>query len=247
MQVEILADYPAVSERAAAIVAEQIRQKPTSVIGFATGSTPVLMYEILVQMHRNQHLDFSEIISFNLDEYVGIPAEHDQSYHTFMWKHLFGHINIKPTRVHIPDGMATDLHASCAIYEDAIAHCGRIDLQILGIGSNGHIAFNEPGSPHVSRTRVMDLTEKTIVDNARFFDRPEDVPRRAITMGIGTILEARQILLAGCGQHKASAVAAALEGDVTLAMPASALQHHDGAHILLDRAAAAQLRHSWQA
>ncbi len=245
MQVEIFDDYPAVSERAAAIVAEQIRQKPTSVIGFATGSTPVLMYEILVQMHRNQNLDFSEIISFNLDEYVGIPAEHAQSYHTFMWEHLFRHINITPTRIHIPDGMVKDLRACCADYEDAIARCGGIDLQILGIGSNGHIAFNEPGSTHGSRTRVMDLTEKTIADNARFFDRPEDVPRRAITMGIGTILEARQVLLTGCGEHKAGAVAAALEKDVTTAMPASALQHHDGALILLDRAAASQLRQAW--
>lgn len=245
MQVEIFDDYPAVSKRAAAIVAEQIRRKPRSVLGLATGSTPVLMYEILVQMHRDHHLDFSEIISFNLDEYVGIPAEHAQSYHTFMWEHLFRHINISPTRVHIPDGMARDLHACCAAYEDAIAHCGGIDLQILGIGSNGHIAFNEPGAPHRSRTRVIDLTEKTIADNARFFDRPEDVPRCAITMGIDTILETRQILLAACGEHKASAVAAALEGTVTPVMPASALQHHDRTYILLDRAAASQLQRAW--
>lgn len=227
MKVEILQDYGAVSERAAQVVADAIRQAPRCVLGLATGSTPVGLYARLLTMG----VDFSSVTTFNLDEYVGLAACHVQSYRYFMWQHLFTPAGMQPEQVHFPDER----------YEEQIVRAGGIDLQILGIGSNGHIAFNEPGSSHASRTRTVELSAQTIRDNARFFDRAEDVPKKAVSMGIGTILEARRILLMATGAAKAPAISAALEGPVTERVPASALQGHDSVHVLLDKEAASRL------
>ena len=241
MLVEVFPDYEAISGRAAEIVTDQIRRKPDSVIGFATGSTPLGLYKGLIQNHTKHGLDFSKITTFNLDEYVRLSPDHDQSYHYFMRKNLFDYVNVTPARVHIPQGMADDVDAFCAWYERRIEQVGGIDLQILGIGGNGHIAFNEPGSSLGSRTRIKTLTQKTIEDNARFFDDPAQVPRYAITMGIGTIMDARKVLLLGSGAGKVNAIKATLEGPITAMVPATIVQLHRHAHILIDEAAAATL------
>ena len=194
-------------------------------------------------MHEEEGLDFSRVTTFNLDEYAGLDKDHPQSYHAFMWKELFSRINVDARRVHIPDGMADDIPASCAAYERAIAAAGGIDLQVLGIGSDGHIGFNEPTSSFASRTRIKTLTRQTVADNARFFEGDETkVPRHCITMGIGTIMDARMILLLAFGEGKARAVATSVEGPVAAIMPASFLQHHPSAKVFVDEAAAAELK-----
>ncbi|MFH1068449.1 MAG: glucosamine-6-phosphate deaminase, partial [Candidatus Glassbacteria bacterium] len=196
MEVVIKETYEQVSRLAAEQVAELVHHKPRAVLGLATGSTPLGCYRELIRMHRQGNLDFSQIVTFNLDEYVGLPEDNDQSYHYFMWENLFKHINIVPANVHIPDGNAKDLKDACDEYEMEIDDHGGVDLQILGIGTNGHIAFNEPGSSLGSRTRIKTLTEQTRRDNARFFAQLDQVPKYCVTMGIGTILEARKIVLA---------------------------------------------------
>lgn len=243
MLVEVFPDYEAMSDRAAEIVTDQIRRKPDSVIGFATGSTPLGLYKRLIETHQERGLDFSKITTFNLDEYIGVSPSHDQSYHYFMWKNFFSHVNVTPSRVHMPQGMADDVEAFCEWYEERIEQAGGIDLQILGIGANGHIAFNEPGSSLGSRTRIKTLTQKTIEDNARFFDDPAEVPRYAITMGIGTIMDAKKILLVGSGSSKADAIKATLEGPITAMVPATIVQLHRHAYVLLDEAAASKLHY----
>ena len=192
-----------VSGTGAKFVASLVRRKPTCVLGLATGSTPLGMYAELIRMHREEELDFSRVVTFNLDEYVGLGPTHPQSYRFFMQHNLFDHINIDPRNTHVPDGRALDFEAYCEKYEKMIRDEGGIDLQVLGIGSDGHIAFNEPGSSLGSRTRLKTLTEETVRDNARFFGGEEAVPRLAITMGVGTILESRQCLLLACGSEKA--------------------------------------------
>ena len=241
MLVEVLDNYDAISARAAEIVTTQIRRKPDSVIGLATGSTPLGLYKHLIENHRERGLDFSKIKTFNLDEYVSLPPEHPQSYHYFMWQNLFKHINVPPSSIYIPHGMADDIQEFCDWYELQIKKSGGIDLQILGIGANGHLAFNEPGSSLGSRTRIKTLTQKTVRDNARFFDKSEDVPIYAITMGIGTIMDARTLLLLASGPNKADAVRAALEGPVTGMCPATIVQTHRFAHVLVDTEAASKL------
>ena len=243
MLVELVSDYEALSDRAAEIVTDQIRRKPDSVIGFATGNTPLGLYQRLIHNHNERGLDFSKITTFNLDEYVSLSPDHDQSYHYFMWKNLFDHVNVTPSQVYIPQGMADDIDYFCAWYENQIEHAGGIDLQILGIGANGHIAFNEPGSSLGSRTRIKTLTQKTIVDNARFFDDPDEVPHFAITMGIGTIMDAKKILLLGSGSGKAHAIQSTLEGPITAMVPATIVQLHRHAHVLVDEEAAAKLQY----
>ena len=243
MLVEVFPDFEAISDRAAEIVTNQIRKKPDSVIGFATGGTPLGLYKRLIRNHKERGLDFSKITTFNLDEYVGLSPHHDQSYHYFMWTNLFYHVNVDPSHVHIPQGMADDIDGFCTWYEQKIEQAGGIDLQILGIGGNGHIAFNEPGSSLGSRTRIKTLTEKTITDNARFFDDPEQVPRYAITMGIGTIMDAKNLLLLGSGEGKANAIKTTLEGPITAMVPATIVQLHQHAHILIDEAAASSLEY----
>ena len=243
MEIIIKKDAAAGSCAAARVVARLVREKPDAVIGLATGSTPLLLYKELIRMHRQEGLDFSKVTTFNLDEYIGLPAEHEQSYHRFMQDNLFSLINIKKKNTHIPDGMTKNVTAFCAAYEQSIDDAGGIDLQVLGIGSDGHVGFNEPTSSFASRTRIKTLTRQTVVDNARFFGGDEaKVPHHCITMGIGTIMDARMNLMLAFGGNKAQAVAATVEGPVAAIMPASILQHHPNAKLFIDEAAAAGLK-----
>ena len=243
MEIVIKKTSQAASETAARIVRRLVREKPDAVLGLATGSTPLSLYRELVRMHRDEGLDFSRVSTFNLDEYIGLPRDHAQSYHRFMWAHLFSQINIRAENVRIPDGMTTDVPACCAAYEQAIEAAGGIDLQVLGIGSDAHVGFNEPTSSFASRTRIKSLTRQTLLDNARFFDGDENrVPRHCITMGIGTIMDARRIIMLAFGESKAEAIAATVEGPVAAITPASILQHHREAKIIVDDAAASMLQ-----
>jgi glucosamine-6-phosphate deaminase len=242
--VEILIhdSYDLLCRAAAKTVAHVLNAKPNAVLGLATGATPVGLYQELVRMHRDEGLDFSQVTTFNLDEYVGLSRTHPKSYHFFMHEHLFRHINVPKQNVYIPSGTTDNYQAFCKWYEQRIVECGGIDLQVLGIGGDGHIAFNEPGSSLGSRTRIKTLARQTIEDNAQYFDRPDDVPIYAITMGVGTILEARQIMLLANGAKKATAIAAAIEGPVTSMCTASALQMHRDTTFFLDREAAGRLK-----
>ncbi len=241
MEIIIKDKYEDLCHEAARVVAQVVNSKPNAVLGLATGSTPVGVYRELIRLHQEEGLDFSQVTTFNLDEYAGLPRSHPQSYHFFMQDKLFGQINVPPQNIYIPSGTTDNFRAFCQWYEARIEECGGIDLQILGIGSDGHIAFNEPGSSLGSRTRIKTLAQQTIEDNARFFDKLEDVPIYAITMGVGTILEARQILLLANGENKAAAIKSAIEGPVTSQCTASALQLHRDTTIYLDTAAAAEL------
>jgi len=228
--------------RAAALeVAHVLNAKPNAVLGMATGSTPLGLYKELVKMHRAGELDLSHVTTFNLDEYVGLPVTHPQSYHYFMHENFFKHVNIPPQNIHIPSGTTTNYPAFCQWYEDRIKEAGGIDLQILGIGSDGHIAFNEPGSSLSSRTRLKTLARQTIDDNARFFNDRSEVPIYAITMGVGTIMEAREVILLASGSNKADAIGKAVEGPVTAMITASALQMHPSTRVYVDDAAAEKL------
>jgi len=242
MEVVVLPNYEEMSRAAAQIVADVLNAKPNAVLGMATGSTPLGLYQELVRMHREEGLDFAQVTTFNLDEYVGLRPDHPQSYHYFMHENFFRHVNIAPGNIYIPSGTTSNYRSFCEWYERRIQECGGIDVQILGIGSDGHIAFNEPGSSLSSRTRLKTLAKSTIDDNARFFARKEDVPIYAITMGVGTILEARKLVLLASGQNKAAAVAAMIEGPVTSMITASALQLHPDAKVFLDESAAGQLK-----
>lgn len=244
MEVIILPDAAATGIAAAGVIAKQLRTRPRSVLGLATGSSPLPLYAELARMHREEGLDFSKATSFNLDEYVGIAPDHPQSYRRFMQTNFFDHVNIARANTHVPDGVAEDIPAACAAYEDAIAKAGGIDVQVLGIGANGHIGFNEPGSSLRSRTRFKTLTEQTCRDNARFFSSKDEVPRHCMTMGIGTILESKQCLMLATGRGKADAVAAMIEGPLSAFCPASALQLHPAAKIFIDEAAAAKLAYT---
>ena len=229
------------STLAARHVARLVRAKPNAVLGLATGHTPLLLYRELVRLHEQEGLDFSQVTTFNLDEYVGLAAEHPASYHAFMQEHLFSRINIRPDNIHIPDGLTADIPAFCRSYEEAIRTAGGIDLQVLGIGSDGHIGFNEPSSSLASRTRIKTLTAETRRDNAGAFGNPDQVPFHVITMGVGTIMDAREVLMLAFGEKKADAVAAAVEGPITAMNPASILQMHPVAKCLTDEPAAARL------
>jgi len=241
MLVIVKENYDAMSKEAARLVADRLRKKPNLVLGLATGSTPLGLYKELIRMHRDEGLDFSKVTTFNLDEYVGLPPSHDQSYHYFMHENLFKDINLDVRHIHVPQGMAKDIDAFCDWYEKRIQECGGIDLQVLGIGGNGHIAFNEPGSSLGSRTRIKTLTGTTRMDNARFFKNQEEVPRYAITMGVGTIMDARELLLVANKTSKADAVKAAVEGPITAMCPASIIQMHQKAYVFVDAPAASKL------
>lgn len=241
MLVYIKENFDDMSKEGARIVADLVRKKPNCVLGFATGGTPLGMYKELIRLHKSEGLDFSKVTTFNLDEYVGLPPEHDQSYHYFMWENLFKHINVDQRFVHIPMGMAQDIPAFCEWYEAQIERAGGIDLQILGIGANGHIAFNEPGSSLGSRTRIKTLTGTTREANARFFKSPDEVPKYAITMGVGTIMDAKQLLLLASGDGKAEAIATTCEGPITAKCPATIVQMHRYAFVIVDKAAASKL------
>ena len=238
----IVKDCDELSERAAEIIADAIRNKPNVVLGLATGDTPVGCYQELIRMHREEELDFSKVVTFNLDEYVGLPPSHPQSYRYFMNENLFKHVNIEMKNTHVLDGLSDDPAQTCREFEEAIKRAGGIYLQLLGIGANGHIAFNEPGSPSDSRTRVVDLSEQTRKDNARFFRSIDEVPRQALSMGIVTIMEARKIVLLASGTKKAEAVAKSVEGPITTDVPASILQKHPDCTFILDEEAASKLR-----
>jgi glucosamine-6-phosphate deaminase len=238
MEIIVQPDQESATEVAARIIAHLLAKKPDAVLGLATGSTPLLLYQRLVAMR----LDWSRVRTFNLDEYIGLPQAHPQSYHSFMWENLFKHINIRRENVHLPDGQAKDVPRFCEDYEQRIVAAGGIDLQVLGIGTDGHIGFNEPTSSLASRTRIKTLTQQTCADNARFFGSVADVPKHVITMGIGTIMEARHNLLLAFGRQKAGSIAGAVEGPVTSINPASVLQMHPAVTVCLDAEAASGLR-----
>ena len=242
MEIIVKDSVEEMSKTAARVVARTLNAKPDAVLGLATGSTPLGLYKELVRMHQEGGLDFSQVTAFNLDEYVGLTRKDPQSYHYFMHENLFRHINIPEQNIYIPSGTTDNYEAFCKWYEQRIVECGGIDLQILGIGSDGHIAFNEPTSSLGSRTRIKTLARQTIDDNARFFESPEQVPVYAITMGVGTILEAKKIVLLAADESKADAVAAAIEGPVTSMITASALQLHGDVMFIVDRGAAASLQ-----
>jgi glucosamine-6-phosphate deaminase len=238
MEIIIQPTAEAATSVAARLIARLLREKPNAVLGLATGSTPLLLYRELIALK----LDWRKVTTFNLDEYVGLAATHPQSYHSFMWENLFRHTNIARKNVHIPDGMTKDIPKFCATYEKQIRAAGGIDLQVLGIGTDGHIGFNEPSSSLASRTRIKTLTQQTRKDNARFFGSEAAVPHHCITMGIGTIMEARQNLLLAFGPKKARAIAEAVEGPITAMNPASVLQLHPVTKVCLDQAAAVRLK-----
>ena len=219
-------DHDRASQKAANLIAAQIHFKPDSVIGLPTGSTPIETYEKLALMHENGELDFSEVRTFNLDEYLGLPSSDPQSYHYFMHDNLFSKVNIAPDRNHFPDQNAADTEQACHDYEAQIAAHGGMDFMFLGIGSNGHIGFNEPSDEFSTMTNRVALTEDTIQANARFFENPDDVPKEAISMGIKTIMGAKKIILLANGPAKKEAVHQALYGPITPALPASILQVH---------------------
>lgn len=234
-------DYKDMSRKAANILAAQIVMKPDSVLGLATGSTPIGTYDQLVEWYEKGDLDFSDIKSVNLDEYKGLDHENDQSYYYFMHEHLFDRVNIKEENTNVPDGTKEDAQAECGRYEELIRSYGGVDLQLLGLGHNGHIGFNEPAPVFEKETHCVDLTESTIEANKRFFASAEDVPKQAYTMGIGTIMRARKILVVASGEDKADIVAKAFFGDVTPEVPASILQMHPDVIVVLDAAAASKI------
>ena len=211
-------------------------------LALPTGSSPIKMYKELIKLHKEGLISFQNVITFNLDEYIGLSADHPQSYHHFMWNTFFNHIDIKKENVNIPNGMAQDVEAECAAYDQKISDAGGIDLFLGGVGTDGHIAFNEPGSSLASRTRIKTLTAKTIVANSRFFDTVDDVPKTAITVGVGTILESEEILILVDGSHKARALYHAVEGSVNQMWTVSALQLHRRGIIVCDYEACSDLR-----
>ncbi|WP_040507297.1 glucosamine-6-phosphate deaminase [Gluconobacter morbifer] len=226
--------------RAAWMIAHEVRSHASPVLGLATGRTMESIYELLVQQHETAALDFSGVTSFNLDEYVGLPATDPNSYRYYMQKHLFAHVNVPPAQIHVPNGVAPDLDAECAQYEAAIRASGGIGLQLLGIGETGHIGFNEPPSAFDSRTRVVHLDDVTRRQNSGMFGNdPSRVPERALTMGVGTILEARKLLLVAVGEGKASIINTALNGPISEDVSATAIRLHGDCTVILDEAAAA--------
>lgn len=222
------------SSKAADIIADKIKSDKNSVLGLATGSTPVRTYEILIDRVASGDLSFKDVTTFNLDEYAGLSGEHENSYRYFMNDVLFNHIDIDLNNTYIPNGLASDLKKECAEYDASIGKKGPVDLQVLGLGLNGHIAFNEPGSSFEGRTQLTKLTESTIEANARFFDSMDEVPTEAITMGIETILEAKEILLLVHGEAKAAILKEVLNGPVTEEVPGSALQNHPNVTVITD-------------
>jgi glucosamine-6-phosphate deaminase len=242
MEVVILPDAGAVARLSADAVESVLRGRPSPVLGLATGSSPLGTYAELRRRHREEGLSFARATAFLLDEYVGLAAEHPQRYRAVIDAELAAHVDLRATAVHAPDTLADDVPAACAAYERAIAEAGGIDIQLLGIGSDGHLGFNEPGSSLASRTRIKTLTEQTRSDNARFFADPAEIPRHVLTQGLGTIHDARHLVLVALGERKADAVAAAVEGPVSASCPASGLQLHQHATVILDDAAAARLR-----
>ena len=237
MQIYRAKDYEDMSKKAANIIASQVVLKPDCVLGLATGSTPIGAYKNLVEKYEQGDLDFSQVTTVNLDEYKGLPRENDQSYYYFMHDNLFDHVNVKPENAHLPDGTNEDANEECARYEELIRSLGGQDLQLLGLGHNGHIGFNEPDTVFEKTTHCVDLQESTIEANKRFFASADDVPKQAYTMGIGTIMQAKKILVVVSGEDKADTVAKAFFGPVTPEVPASILQFHKDVILVADEAA----------
>ncbi|NLO35760.1 MAG: glucosamine-6-phosphate deaminase [Clostridiaceae bacterium] len=243
MNIRVFDNEAQAGQAAALVIAAQIVKKPDSVIGLATGGTPVLTYQDLARLTKSGILDWDRVTTFNLDEYLGLAGDHEQSFRAFMVKNLFSKVNIKPDAIHIPDGLAKDPEAESLAYERSINTRGGIDLQLLGLGRTGHIGFNEPDSLFSTRTHVVDLTADTISANARFFANPSDVPRQAMTMGIGTIMQAREILMLVTGAEKARAVRGMVCNPVDPQCPGSVLQLHANVTVFLDRPAATAMYH----
>lgn len=241
MQVIVVENYEEMSAKAAQILASHITLKSNSVLGLATGSTVIGMYRELVKLAQQNKLDFKDITTFNLDEYYPIPAENEHSYSYYMHKNLFDLINMKQESIHIPNGSAEHVEEECKHYEAKILASGGIDIQVLGIGRNGHIGFNEPNVSFEARTHRVELDEKTIEDNARFFNSISEVPKQAISMGIKTIMHARKIMLLASGEEKSEAVFQMVYGKIKPELPASILQLHPEVVILLDKEAAKKL------
>lgn len=234
-------DYKDMSRKAANIISAQVIMKPNCVLGLATGSTPIGTYNQLVEWYNKGDLDFSEVTTVNLDEYKGLPRTNDQSYYYFMHQHLFDRVNIDPERTNVPNGMEPDAEKECGRYEELIRSLGGVDLQLLGLGHNGHIGFNEPGEAFEKETHCVDLTESTIEANKRFFASADDVPKQAYTMGIKTIMQAKKILIVVNGESKADIVERAFFGPVTPEVPASILQLHNDVTLVGDEAALAKI------
>lgn len=241
MRIIVVDNYEEMSKTAAKLVASQITLKPNSVLGLATGSTPQGMYQGLVKRYQVGDLDFSECTSFNLDEYYGLDQSNEQSYYYFMQENLFKHINLKPENINIPSGNVDDIEAECVRYEKAIKAAGGIDIQVLGIGVNGHIGFNEPDVKFEAQTHLVELDEQTIESNARFFNSREEVPTKAISMGIKTIMHSRKIVLLANGASKADAIFKTIKGNITPDVPASILQLHLDVTVIIDKEAASLL------
>jgi len=241
MRIIITKDFEDMSRRAAHILAGQLIMKPESVLGIATGSTPIGTYKNLISMYREHLISFEHAVTFNLDEYYGLDASSDQSYRYFMEENLFKHVNIKRENIHIPSGTCSDVKAECELYEESIRHAGGIDMQLLGIGRNGHIGFNEPDVKFEAVTHLVELDEDTILANSRFFKTIDEVPRKAISMGIKTIMHSKKILLLAAGKEKAPTVYHMIYGDIKPELPASVLQIHPDVTVLLDEAAAEEL------
>lgn len=246
MEVIIKNDATTLSAYAARLIRELIRRKPDATLGLATGGTPLLLYRELIRLHREEGLDFSFVSTFNLDEYLGLAPDHPASYHQYMRENFFNHVNVPPANIHIPSGQiqGDEIPEYCRRYEEEIQRAGGIDLQILGIGSDGHIGFNEPSSALTSRTRIKTLSPRTRQDNAPFFAGPGEVPHHVITMGVGTIMEAHHIVLLAFGEKKARAVAETVEGPISALCPSTILQMHPNATLLIDEPAAGKLQRS---
>ena len=251
MEVVVCKTKEEASKLAAAMITDAVKKNPKLVLGLATGSTPVLMYTEMAKAVKAKKVSYKQVKSWNLDEYVGLPGTHDQSYRYFMNENLFKKIDIKLSNTHVLNGLAKDPEKECKAYEAQIKKAGGIDIQVLGIGSDGHIAFNEPGSSLTSRTRLVSLTPQTIKDNSRFFKKAADVPKQALSMGVGSIMEAKRVILLAFGKNKAAAVAAAVEGGVSQFCTASALQLHQDAWFFCDEEAASKLKlkkyYAWRA
>ncbi len=241
MRIYKTANYEEMSRKAANILSAQVILKPDCVLGLATGSTPIGTYDQLVEWYKKGDIDFSEVRSVNLDEYKGMTRDNEQSYYYFMHRHLFDRVNINPDNTNVPDGMAADAAKECERYEKLIESMGGVDIQLLGLGRNGHIGFNEPDISFARTTHCVDLTESTIEANKRFFASADEVPRQAYTMGIGTILKAKKILLIASGEDKADALTKTVYGPVTPELPASILQFHSDVVIVADEAALSKM------
>lgn len=241
LDIYITKDYDAMSKKAADLLVSVVNEIEEPILGLATGGTPAGMYKEIIRMNKANEVDFSKTTTFNLDEYYPISKDSDQSYYYFMRENLFNHINIDMNNTHIPDGSAIDCEAESEAYDVKVRATGGVDMQVLGIGSNGHIAFNEPADDFPTKTQRTDLTAGTIQDNARFFDNIDDVPKEAITMGIGTIMNSKRIMLLASGKAKAGVIKQTILGKVTPQVPASILQFHKDVTMILDKEAAEEL------